>query len=131
MIAAALLAPWVQAVLGQAPPAAEKPKRVGSETCLMCHSDRHEMVEFAHREPTEELAGCETCHGPGSVHASTRGAPGTIRDLRAEPPAKANRVCLLCHSDMAPPEHFTPAPGRERCTDCHVVHAPPSATVAP
>jgi hypothetical protein len=32
---------------------------------------------------------------------------------------------------MAPPEHFTPAPGRERCTDCHVVHAPPSATVAP
>ena len=39
---------------------------VGSEECGACHEDvqGHEKIAYYH-------AGCETCHGGGSVHADT------------------------------------------------------------
>ena len=58
--------------------AAAKQVEVTEATCLMCHSDRPEMVEFSHRAHTADLGGCVVCHGKGVEHALSRGAPGTI-----------------------------------------------------
>ena len=44
---------------------------VGSETCVGCH-DTVEATMGAHGKPAfANLSdhGCETCHGPGSIHA--------------------------------------------------------------
>lgn len=103
-------------------PAASEPMTAAE--CLVCHSDRKEMVAFSHLERTADLRGCETCHGSGREHALSRGASGTIVDLRDAPIKRADASCLLCHQDMQAPEHFKPTPGKERCVDCHGIHIP-------
>ncbi len=109
---------------GAAAVAVGKAEPLTPEACLVCHSDRVEMVAFSHRERTAELRGCETCHGSGYEHAMSRGAPGTILDLRTAPAKKADKACALCHQDMQAPGHFKPSPGKERCVDCHGIHTP-------
>jgi hypothetical protein len=74
------------AAAGESPPA-----YVGSETCRACHEDQwrsfqlnpHHRAELD-RQLLSAEAGCEGCHGPGSLHADAageRGDPGfaTIR----------------------------------------------------
>jgi hypothetical protein len=38
--------------------------------------------------------GCESCHGPGSVHVETEGA--SLAHMRTEVP---ERVCVACHNE--------------------------------
>ncbi|MCU0726125.1 MAG: hypothetical protein MUE73_10100 [Planctomycetes bacterium] len=126
----ALFAALAASSLASAAADAGKAKTIGTDSCLVCHSDRPEMKAFPHRERTEELGGCESCHGAGSAHALSRGDPALILNPRRAEPAKADRACLLCHSDKAAPAHFTPAPGKEKCADCHTIH-PPAPVAAP
>ncbi len=114
--------PGFSALLFEA--AAAKPTRIGEKACLVCHSDRPEMKSFPHRTRVEELGGCEVCHGAGSNHALSRGDPAQILNPRKAETAKADRSCLVCHSELTAPGHFTPAPGKEKCVDCHAIHAP-------
>lgn len=124
-----LLSGGLRVVTGQNGTAAKKVE-VTEATCLMCHSDRPEMVEFAHRGHTADLGGCVVCHGPGEKHALSRGAPGTIVNPEKLTAPASDRSCLMCHSDFAAPKHFTPAPGKERCVDCHGIHGAPALPVA-
>jgi predicted CXXCH cytochrome family protein len=121
-----------QVHVGKRPELVEKaPKKtVGTAACLTCHSDRPAMREFAHRPHVESLLGCETCHGAGREHAESRGAAGTMVDLRTAEPSRADRACMLCHQGFGAPEHFTPSPEMEKCVDCHRVH-PEEKVVAP
>jgi len=114
-----LLPGWLAVVTGQE---SDAPVEVTEATCLMCHSDRPGNVEFTHRTHTADLGGCVVCHGDGSEHALSRGAPGTIINPKKVEGSSADRACLLCHSDFTAPDHFTPAPGKERCVDCHGIH---------
>jgi hypothetical protein len=112
--------------------ASEAPKRIGTEACLVCHSDRPEMKAFPHRARTEDLGGCESCHGAGSAHALSRGDPALIVNPRRAAAATADRACILCHAGLTAPGHYTPAPGKEKCADCHTIHPPaPVAAAAP
>ena len=38
--------------------------------------------------------GCETCHGPGSLHVQSGGGAGTIVN-----PRKSPETCFQCHLD--------------------------------
>ncbi len=88
---------------------------VGAEECGVCHEDvrGHEKIAGYH-------ADCETCHGGGSLHASTE-APADIR-------YPANTDCLECHA-VSRNTHLTWGSGEHSragllCSDCHDPHEP-------
>ena len=113
-------------------PANTKATYVGSEVCLTCHEDiskafaqnPHHVVESGDKH---NLAGkaCESCHGPGSNHASSASAVD-IRNPSRLAPAETDRGCLTCHLNQ--PTHAgriqsSHAKNQVACTACHKIHA--------
>ena len=85
-----------------------KPKLTREEyqSCFECHTTGYgKPGGFVSESETPELknAGCEVCHGPGSIHADTGGDPAEIRyDLSMED-------CKSCHnSDRVQAFDFKP-----------------------
>ena len=116
------------------------PAAVGSETCQACHEDifkafqknPHHAVEKDARRGWQGKA-CESCHGPGSVHAESTDKKD-IRNPARLPAAEADRTCLACHLNQ--PTHVGRVQGGHArnqvgCTACHSIHkAEPEALVA-
>jgi DmsE family decaheme c-type cytochrome len=104
---------------------------VGSDTCAACHDEiakafqtnPHEAVEKGVR-PQWKGKACESCHGPGSVHAETADKKD-IRNPATLPPAQADKICLGCHLNQ-PTQAGRIQSGHARnqvsCTSCHSVH---------
>lgn len=101
---------------------------VGSENCALCHAQEHHYFQLSeHASVTlrggegeaASVEGCETCHGPGSLHAATRGLEGKILVADEE-------TCFSCHADIRGKfslQHHHPVPeGRMSCSDCHSMH---------
>ncbi|TSA34162.1 MAG: hypothetical protein D4R65_06670 [Verrucomicrobiaceae bacterium] len=68
-----------------------------------------------------ENAGCESCHGPGSLHISSGGSSRMIVN-----PGKDPEACFKCHLEirskfMLPYRHAV-MEGRVSCGDCHNPH---------
>lgn len=111
----------------------------GTESCMYCHVGEQIIViaETAHGNASNPHApyaqqGCESCHGPGSLHVSRArggvGFPALLRfgDRKTRP--QQNSTCLVCHGqDMGDIEamewtgslHDTP---RMTCVSCHQLH---------
>jgi hypothetical protein len=94
-------------------------ERLVDTTCLFCHAGRAEAVpDTAQRVRLHEQAiGCESCHGPGSLHEalhrSKKHVPGT-EDLTIVNPSMLSRshledICANCHLSGAA---MTPLRGR-------------------
>jgi DmsE family decaheme c-type cytochrome len=110
---------------------AQAADRVGRETCAVCHDDVAAAFQkgphgsaMAAVSPKILDEACETCHGPGSVHADD---PSTSNINRHPAPA----ACLSCHGQkqsfmaMAVPGHVR---NGIACLDCHVSgHSAPAA----
>lgn len=105
---------------------------VGMETCATCHEEKvkHYRVESHYGtslEEGEEIKGeaCESCHGPGSLHAENDGDKTKI--VRFSPDR-----CFTCHVDKKVQfelQYHHPVPeGQMNCLDCHDIHAKESAT---
>ncbi len=107
------------------------PAPVGSETCQTCHEDiynafmksPHAAVEKEKRRGWEGKA-CESCHGPGSVHAESVAA-ADIKNPAKLPASEADRTCLGCHLNQ--PTHAgriqsSHAKSQVSCVSCHSVH---------
>ncbi|MDA8413508.1 MAG: GSU2203 family decaheme c-type cytochrome [Desulfobacteraceae bacterium] len=102
---------------------------VGDANCAACHEDK--MAPFtktvhgrlASFEVMGGEKGCESCHGPGSLHA-TEGDSAKIHSFGKLPPDQASALCLKCHSSDALMEWH----GNEHalndvaCSDCHRIH---------
>ena len=104
---------------------------VGSETCSQCHekiSTRFVTATHANLKAegaTASNVGCESCHGPGSLHAESGGAYHTIIN-----PKKSPETCFQCHLDKRGEFHLPHShpvlAGQMSCGDCHDPHGGPA-----
>jgi predicted CXXCH cytochrome family protein len=110
-----------------APPQIPGAEFVGSDTCAECHADivrDFKTAEHARIKAAGENAkdiGCESCHGPGSIHNQSGGAYHTILN-----PKKSPELCFQCHLDKRGQFNLTHShpvmDGKVSCSDCHDPH---------
>ncbi len=105
---------------------------VGSETCMECHEDYYETylknyhaIKGDPRTPAAKNE-CESCHGPGAVHAEEE-SPEDIISLGPEtetPAGKKNAMCLGCHTKgkLAIWHGSIHEDGGLSCSNCHSIH---------
>jgi DmsE family decaheme c-type cytochrome len=112
----------------QAP--AQDAKYVGQDTCVTCHDNMRQGYEGTphHRasDPRSPGAkqGCETCHGPGSLHAENPTAV-SLKRFRLMSPDDINDTCTTCHnrSNHALWDGSQHEARGLSCTTCHSVNA--------
>jgi DmsE family decaheme c-type cytochrome len=114
----------------------------GTEACLRCHSgekmraialNSHGKVENSHSPAAAN--GCESCHGPGSIHVSRahggRGFPPLTtfgRGSKVSPREEQLQPCLSCHADETTGTQkitFIGSVHDKRtinCSTCHTLH---------
>jgi predicted CXXCH cytochrome family protein len=121
-------------------------KYIGSKECEQCHEEIYRGFQTADHSrliaegPNALNAGCESCHGPASLHSDSGGEvkppysftagrpePASVEALPGMPPARATEtVCYQCHNDVRGqfqlPSHHPVPEGRMRCTTCHSPH---------
>jgi tetratricopeptide (TPR) repeat protein len=121
--------------------------------CFRCHSTGPVTLQAGYRvQPSEPGIRCEACHGPGSRHVASGGAPGTIQNPKRLSAAELNVLCGACHrqaSDLDDetdwsnswnvrhqPSYlhraacFRNSKGALSCLTCHDPHAPLDTTAA-
>jgi DmsE family decaheme c-type cytochrome len=97
---------------------------IGAEGCAHCHPKPAEFIlTTVHAKAffTEKEKGCESCHGPGSVHRITLERADIFRPSNL-PEAKRSQLCLQCHQQAEKISHWNFS-GHARhgvsCFDCH------------
>ncbi len=106
-----------------------KAEYVGSETCEGCHTkEAQEFKKSTHARlmiPSEDIKaqGCESCHGPGSLHVEAGGGRGVGGIIN---PRKDPSTCFACHTDkkmeFRQTFHHPVLEGKMSCADCHNPH---------
>ena len=109
---------------------------VGAQVCLGCHAVQSVAFSqtlmgkiFRNPRDARERAGCETCHGPGSLHVKAGGGRGVggLLSFRLDDSNHTtddfNAVCLSCHEKgnrtlWRGSAHETRGLA---CTNCHIV----------
>jgi predicted CXXCH cytochrome family protein len=119
---------------------------IGSKECEQCHAPIYRGFATADHarliaQGTNSMnVGCESCHGPASLHAQsggevkppysfTAGRPQTS-SFGAREPVRHDRetenLCFQCHFDVrgqfSLPSHHPVTEGRLSCNDCHPPH---------
>ena len=110
-----------------APPSIPGAEYVGTEKCGECHEEIVRDFRTATHSrlkapgPNAQNMGCESCHGPGSLHSQSGGASHTIVN-----PGKSPQACFACHLEVRAqfqlPHHHPVLEGRMNCSDCHNPH---------
>lgn len=106
---------------------------VGSSGCVECHEDvttqyqdqtHANLISSATKAKGPEL-GCESCHGPASLHVKTGGGDGTI--------VKSATLCVSCHQDVQArfnmASHHPLKEAAMTCTSCHAAHGAKHTTL--
>lgn len=117
------------------PAADQKAEFIGASVCLQCHTDQENFHHNLHAKAWPKAKGidfehsCETCHGPGSLHAAAGGDKSnpdfyTIKNPFRLRPAEASAMCLQCHQGGHEMQwqgsvHETK---KVTCANCHSMH---------
>ncbi len=120
---------------------------IGSKECEQCHDKIYRDFATADHARLIALgtnalgAGCESCHGPCSLHSDsggdvkppfsfTAGRPSSTSygtRLAVEPPRSVQTMCFQCHPNVRGqfnlPSHHPVPERRMSCTDCHPPHS--------
>ena len=114
---------------------------VGQARCIECHEEVMEGWEHnphhgaqVDRHAAGSTVMCESCHGPGSLHAEADGdesLPGfhAINVFKRMSPDAQAAVCRSCHT-MGEQFHWdqsSHARNDVSCQSCHSIHEPKSA----
>lgn len=109
-----------------APPGIPGAEYVGSAVCADCHDGIVAGFKDADHARLVGLGdnaietGCESCHGPGSLHADS----AEPRDILN--PKDDMRLCFECHlntrAEFMGPSHHPLGEGGLNCGDCHDPH---------
>ncbi len=108
----------------------ERAQPVGAKKCIECHPLRDELLSqspHAHLGAAVVADGCETCHGPGSLHVETKGLARLI--TRPDRAGDGAATCRSCHQGVDPAEfhwkdkHKPLLSEGMTCSTCHTVHA--------
>jgi predicted CXXCH cytochrome family protein len=121
-------------------------KYIGSKECEQCHEQIYKGFATADHArlvaegPNAFGAGCESCHGPCSLHSDsggevlppysfTSGRPGSDSfgaRVTVQPPRATETVCFQCHPDVrgqfSLPTHHPVTEDKLSCTACHSPH---------
>src|SRR5215831_7287269 len=121
-------------------------KYIGSKECEQCHEKIYRDFATADHArliapgPNAISAGCESCHGPCSVHSESGGetkppfsfsagrTPTSSYGARVavEPARSKETLCFQCHTDVRGqfnlPSHHPVPEGKLSCTQCHSPH---------
>ncbi|MBI1839561.1 MAG: hypothetical protein HYR88_01760 [Verrucomicrobia bacterium] len=112
-----------------APPHIEGASFVGNKTCFECHTNisrsfamsRHAQIQVIAGKGGD-LHGCESCHGPGSLHVAGGGGRGKF----IVNPGNKPEACYECHlqvrTEFNLPQHHPLPEGRMNCVQCHDPH---------
>ena len=105
----------------------KKAKYVGMDVCITCHEKEGKEYKLSTharifiKNDATGAEGCETCHGPGSIHVDNGGGLGTMINPKKDP-----EICFTCHIDKKMqfrlPYHHPVLEGKMSCTDCHDAH---------
>lgn len=110
-----------------APPGVPGAEFIGTDKCANCHEeivrDFRTATHARLKAPGANSmnVGCESCHGPGSLHAQSGGAAHLIVN-----PKRSPQACFQCHLDVRAqfqlPHRHPVLEGKMTCTDCHEPH---------
>lgn len=122
-----------QADVVKPPVVAPGAKYVGMETCLGCH-DKFSADVKTNVHLRSATKGCETCHGPGSIHAESENPKDiiTFKEKGIENAFILSSQCLNCHARdrhvmyYKASAHFTSGVA---CTSCHRIHVKRSTKI--
>lgn len=119
---------------------------LGSKECEQCHEEIYRDFATADHArlladgPNAKNVGCESCHGPSSLHSDSGGETPTPyaftpgRPRSTDPGAQLNTrdqrttqtVCYDCHNEMRGKfnlaSHHPVPEGRMNCSQCHNPH---------
>ena len=101
---------------------------VGIDVCKTCHEELYQK-NFEHTQhfktTLEDGHGCESCHGPGSLHVEGGGDVSKIISFKTLSKNEANGRCLSCHGTKHEQRHFSASSHNNNdvgCIDCHSPH---------
>lgn len=129
--------PPVSPPVSESVAAPEKAEFVGAEACAACHQEISEKFKnAAHGKGLPKMKGiefeksCETCHGPGSLHANAGGDRtntgfATLKNFKKLTAPQVSQACFECHKDSER-SHWSGSPhdrANVSCVQCHSVHS--------
>jgi DmsE family decaheme c-type cytochrome len=102
---------------------------VGSETCIACHDQvATELAATPHGKAGFEALssrGCESCHGPGSLHVEDPDNLANRPSVAGMSPRQVSAICTDCHDGGN--QRFWQGSRHEvrglACIDCHSIHS--------